>query len=524
MNAVAEDVQADTCRLRRPAMMAVGVIPLSAPAASCGRIAAATRPALPPCAWLHIAGFLASAGRPETTTTTTTTLTTTTTTAGESALVARSRPGTALNSLAALASALSELAASARPLALLLGDEAAWRVAVLGELGKPVGICRGNNNSNSNNHNNINNNNNNNSNVCAGTAEKVPAERALQFASSWRSTALGQRRPFGAELACLRDAAAEAWLSCCTGVDGRPESFASSSCSRGLKREAWPAGSSHPLRRVDSPLWLDAREQLPGCFSGWPNTCWTAKTLRRRFGRRKFTVVQPGAGKTYQMRLEDFFRYAATNRDFLPPRWDAEPLYLFEPKPPLSLRVSLREPRLCAAPNIARSCPALGDVLGEATRGWLLIGGVGSGSRFHIDAYGCGAWSVCLEGRKRWAMYPPEAGPPPGVALPEPGRYASPAPIFWFSEVLPCLPPALRPAVDIVVEAGDILYVPPGWWHCVLNLSTPCVAFTRNVAYGLGSAQGVADALAAANKVEAARALREFAWRCHRDDDSCDSS
>jgi len=47
--------------------------------------------------------------------------------------------------------------------------------------------------------------------------------------------------------------------------------------------------------------------------------------------------------------------------------------------------------------------------------------GSGSGSRFHTDAFGCGAWNVTLLGAKRWAMYPPGARPPGGVC-PEDGE------------------------------------------------------------------------------------------------------
>lgn len=49
------------------------------------------------------------------------------------------------------------------------------------------------------------------------------------------------------------------------------------------------------------------------------------------------------------------------------------------------------------------------------------------------------------------------------------GRYAAPAPQFWFSEVLPQLRSRQRPR-EFVTSAGDAIYVPPGWWHCVLRL------------------------------------------------------
>ncbi|CAE7849378.1 unnamed protein product, partial [Symbiodinium necroappetens] len=197
-----------------------------------------------------------------------------------------------------------------------------------------------------------------------------------------------------------------------------------------------------------------------------------------------------------------------------------EPLYLFDPKPPMALR-ALRPPQLSATPDLARQCRGLAEALATVTRGWLLIGGAGSGSRFHIDAYGCGAWSVCLEGRKRWALYPP-GSLPPGVIDMGPGRFASPSPVFWFSEVLPSLLPAQRPPIDLVTQAGDLLYIPPGWWHCVLNLTTPCVAFTRNVAYGLRAASAVAAALSAAGRPDEAAAVQRFAWRSHCDESDND--
>ncbi|CAE7567205.1 unnamed protein product, partial [Symbiodinium sp. CCMP2456] len=262
-----------------------------------------------------------------------------------------------------------------------------------------------------------------------------------------------------------------------------------------LRRQLWRT-KARPVS-AEEPCWLDAKKQLAGLFAGWPGS-WTGQGLGRRFAGRSFDVTLPGAGQVFRMRLRDFLHYAASNADFLPPRWDAESLYLFDPKPPLALR-ALRPPQLSAAPDLARQCRGLAKALATVTRGWLLIGGAGSGSRFHIDAYGCGAWSVCLEGRKRWALYPP-GSLPPGVIDMGPGRFASPSPVFWFSEVLPSLLPAQRPPIDLVTQAGDLLYIPPGWWHCVLNLTTPCVAFTRNVAYGLRAASTVAAALNAAGR------------------------
>lgn len=81
---------------------------------------------------------------------------------------------------------------------------------------------------------------------------------------------------------------------------------------------------------------------------------------------------------------------------------------MFDPWPPLQLRQRLR---LTEMVDLTEEIPEVRRLL-RHTRGWLLLGGKGSGSRFHVDAYGCGAWSVTLCGSKRWALYPPEQRPP----------------------------------------------------------------------------------------------------------------
>lgn len=48
----------------------------------------------------------------------------------------------------------------------------------------------------------------------------------------------------------------------------------------------------------------------------------------------------------------------------------------------------------------------------------------------------------------------------------------------WFLEVYPLLPPDQRP-LEFVQQAGEVVYLPGGWWHCVLNLEHN-VAVTHN--------------------------------------------
>jgi ribosomal protein L16 Arg81 hydroxylase len=79
-------------------------------------------------------------------------------------------------------------------------------------------------------------------------------------------------------------------------------------------------------------------------------------------------------------------------------------------------------------------------------------------------------------GRKRWAIYPPTAKPP-GLDFVG-GRYSAPKPFRWFFEVYPFLKPEERP-IELIQEPGEIIFVPSGWWHTVLNV-TDTIAVTQN--------------------------------------------
>jgi len=113
---------------------------------------------------------------------------------------------------------------------------------------------------------------------------------------------------------------------------------------------------------------------------------------------------------------------------------------------------------------------------------WLLIGPMRSGTNFHIDPNGTSAWNALLHGRKRWALYPPHY-PPPGVKyqINQQGLilgFQSPSPMKWFFEIYPTLSPEQKP-IEFTQLPGEMVYIPAGWWHCVLNLEET-VSVTQN--------------------------------------------
>lgn len=74
-------------------------------------------------------------------------------------------------------------------------------------------------------------------------------------------------------------------------------------------------------------------------------------------------------------------------------------------------------------------------------------------------------FAVQLIGRKRWKIYPPT------FELPMPGQTSK----AFKNEC------SETPILDTVLEAGDILYVPRGWWHSAVAIGEP----TFHVAIGV---------------------------------------
>lgn len=113
---------------------------------------------------------------------------------------------------------------------------------------------------------------------------------------------------------------------------------------------------------------------------------------------------------------------------------------------------------------------------------WLIAGPARSGSTWHVDPNGTSAWNGCVRGAKKWLLCPPGA-PPPGVAASADGAHVS-CPLAlteWllsFYDAAAALPRSRAPR-ECVCRAGELLFVPAGWWHTALNLEFS-VAVTQN--------------------------------------------
>ena len=154
-------------------------------------------------------------------------------------------------------------------------------------------------------------------------------------------------------------------------------------------------------------------------------------------------------------------------------------------------------------PALKKTCPYLDpsaphghdlfSLLGERRRPdyrWVIVGPKRSGSAFHIDPNCTHAWNAPIVGRKRWIFYPPGVNPPGVYPSANGDDVTMPISIGeWFltywdehcrrRDSLSTLP-SERP-LECTVSPGEILFVPHGWWHTVLNLDDGLsIALTQN--------------------------------------------
>ena len=92
------------------------------------------------------------------------------------------------------------------------------------------------------------------------------------------------------------------------------------------------------------------------------------------------------------------------------------------------------------------------------------------------------AWNAVVRGSKYWIMFPtsPSQPPPPGVFVSEDqSEVTSPLSIAEWLLGFHTQARATPGCAEGICEEGEVLHVPSGWWHLVVNLS-PCIAVTQN--------------------------------------------
>ncbi|KAK9289396.1 hypothetical protein L1049_007551 [Liquidambar formosana] len=206
---------------------------------------------------------------------------------------------------------------------------------------------------------------------------------------------------------------------------------------------------------------------LEGCLDNWVALeKWDRDFLVKLCGDVKFSVGP------VEMKLDDYFKYSDQARE-------ERPLYLFDPKfaekvPQLGLDYEV--------PVYFRE--DLFGVLGNERPDyrWIIIGPAGSGSSFHIDPNSTSAWNAVIKGSKKWVLFPPDVVPPGVHPSPDGTEVACPVSIIeWFMNFYGATKEWKKKPIECVCKAGEVIFVPNGWWHLVINLEDS-IAITQNFA------------------------------------------
>ncbi|CAM9932330.1 unnamed protein product [Discosporangium mesarthrocarpum] len=261
-------------------------------------------------------------------------------------------------------------------------------------------------------------------------------------------------------------------------------------CSTVPIRREWLSKTNVDRRSGISPAAFREEYEVPNIpvvlvdgAASWPAiSCWTKEHLLKCYGDLRLHA----GGLEFE--LKDYLRYAEESEDELP-------LYVFDKHfankcPALGEGYSVPEvfpDDLFSVLDENDACGGADDddrseALGRPDYRWLIAGPARSGSSFHVDPNGTSAWNGVVCGRKKWVLFPPGATPP-GVFPSEDGLdLAAPVSITeWFLNFYEDCHSSgcqVRP-LECVVSAGEVLFVPRGWWHCVLNLEWS-VAITQN--------------------------------------------
>jgi hypothetical protein len=166
---------------------------------------------------------------------------------------------------------------------------------------------------------------------------------------------------------------------------------------------------------------------------------------------------------------------------------DESPLYLFDRSFVSTMGLSVGQPDTTT--NAAYWPPAcfaedFFSVLGDdrPDHQWLIVGPERSGSKFHKDPNATSAWNAVLRGPKYWIMFPSgdKKPPPPGVFVSEDFSEVT-SPLSIAEWLLEFHAEARRTpgCMEGICGEGEILHVPSGWWHLVINLE-PSIAITQN--------------------------------------------
>jgi len=102
----------------------------------------------------------------------------------------------------------------------------------------------------------------------------------------------------------------------------------------------------------------------------------------------------------------------------------------------------------------------------------VFMGSKGARQSNHQDHFSSSKWQTQIYGRKRWILHPPELS----HAL----YYGKVDPFFPDLQQYPRYEAAIKKRFDVVVEAGEVMWWPSGWWHTTHSLEDG-IGLARNL-------------------------------------------
>lgn len=208
---------------------------------------------------------------------------------------------------------------------------------------------------------------------------------------------------------------------------------------------------------------------------------WSIDDILKNYGKTVFRA------EAVDWPLETYISYTRNNDD-------ESPLYLFDrdfikklgliaPPPPGTDPKSMPDqlPSFWSPPCFGED---LFTVLGDKRpdHQWLILGPIRSGSTFHKDPNATSAWNAVLCGSKYWIMFPQKSSDetPPGVIVSgDQSEVTTPLSVAEWLLAFHAEARRTPGCLEGICGEGEILHVPSGWWHLVVNLDAT-VAVTQN--------------------------------------------
>lgn len=211
---------------------------------------------------------------------------------------------------------------------------------------------------------------------------------------------------------------------------------------------------------------------LTHVMDDWPAMKkWTVKKLAKKYRNQQFKVGEDNKGNSVKLKMKYYKDYVKCNKD-------DSPLYIFDGNygEHKKKRTFLEDYEV---PDYFKE--DLFHFCSERRRPpyrWMVLGPKRSGTSVHIDPLGTHAWNAIISGYKRWILFPTFT---PRHLLKQ--KLPDSEAVTWFKHLHPQTSDPNWPAdckpIECLQGPGEVMFVPGGWWHAVLNVSDT-IAVTQN--------------------------------------------